>query len=255
MLTGLNKIKILHLHEMESTNCKLSCKGCYLTEDNLEKGNFTKENLFQLIDDKTLLTKALYLNNLNRDINSMLKETDLVLEIQEATSNIFTENVLVTDSLSAIKLDGKLLKSYDFTDVLISPRTEQSMIYSMHKLQSEYGKCSILFTAGVDNPHILTRAITGGINAVELNIKKPYSTSDFMNYQEINTYLMQILPNRNIEYRLNTCLDFVTSNKNCSNPDNGEWEITSILGQNDMYTCAYTSNKCIAKFTEEPNGT
>lgn len=255
MLTGLNKIKILHLHEMESTNCKLSCKGCYLTEDNLEKGNFTKENLFELLDKETLLTKALYLNNLNRDINSMLNETDLVLEIQELTGNIFKENILVTDSISAGKLDGKLLKSYDFTDVLISPRTEQSVIYSIHKLQAEYGKCSILFTAGVDDVHVLTRAITNGINSVELNIKKPYSIADYMKYQEINTYLMQILPDRGIQYRTNTCLEFVTSKKDCSNPENGEWEITSILGQKDMYTCAYTSNKCITKFIEEPNGT
>ena len=251
MKKGLNAISILDLHEMESTDCSLSCKGCYLTKDTLQKGNLDKETFLGLLDENTLLTRAIYLNNLPRDINKMLEDSPLVTEISNLVGRPFTENVLVTDSISALKLDGDILRSNSFTDILISPRSSESLEKSIKKLKGSFGRCSVLFTVGVDSPLLLPKAIQLECTAIELNIVKPYTLANFYEYEQMSSYLVQICPPKNIEFRRNTCLDFVTDKKDCSNPENGEWEITTILGRSDFYSCAYTSNNCIAKIIKE----
>lgn len=236
---------------MESTDCSLSCKGCYLTKGKLQEGKLNKETFLDLLDKDTLLTKALYLNNLPRDINGMLEDSLLVTEITNLVGKPFTENVLVTDSISALKLNANKLSSNLFTDVLISPRSQDSLEKSIKKLKDSFGKCSVLFTVGIDSPLLLPKAIQFGCTAVELNIIKPYTLTNFYEYEQISSYLVPICSSKNIDFRRNTCLDFVTQKKDCSNPSNGEWEITTILGRNDFYSCAYTSNSCIAKATKE----
>jgi hypothetical protein len=236
---------------MESTDCSLSCRGCYLTKQKLERGSLKKETFLSLLTKETVLTRAVYLNNLPRDINEMLRDSELCVKISNLVGRPFTENVLVTDSISALRLSGNALRNNCFTDVLISPRTTDSLEKSIPKLKDSFGKCSVLYTVGIDNPMLLPKAIQLGCTAVELNIVKPYTIGNFYEFEQISSYLMQICASKGIDFRRNTCLDFVTQKKNCSNPENGEWEVTTILGRDDFYSCAYTSNKCIARVSKE----
>ncbi len=248
----MNKIKVLHLHEMESQKCKLSCSGCYLTSSELEKGNMDRDTLFSILTKDTYLTKTLYLNNLERNINTRINESQLVMDIQNHCQNIFSESKLVTDSISATKLDGEKVRNYSYTDLLISPRNESSIEKSIPTLIESYGKVSILFTVGLDTPALLTKAIKLGVSAVELNIRKPFTSEDIVIYYQLMSYINQIsrVSQKELTLRMNTCIDFVNSKKNCANPEDGEWEITTILDSNDFYSCAYTTNKCIAHTKE-----
>lgn len=250
----MQKAKYIHLNEMENTQCNLACKGCYLTQGELKQGNLTEKDILSLIAPGTVLTRAYYLNSLDRDPNTKLDKTPLNLAMEELADAIFSENILVTDSLTAKRLDKSKLIRKGFNQVTFSPRSMSSALETLEHFKDWNNgvRLSVIFTVGLDNPQILKELIKNGIRKIELNIAKPYSTQVFLEYQGYKSLIGMIAIERDITLLEDSCLDFVSEGKNCTNPDNQEWEITIIENGSYGYSCSYTTNNCIAK--EEMNG-
>lgn len=240
----------IHLNEMEASKCNLRCTGCYLTQVELEPGNMTKQQLLDIVGPETVLTRAYYLNYLvSRDPNTKLGKTDIVKALEEKADSIFSENILVTDSFTARDLDKSKMIRNGFNQLTFSPRSHSTAFQAMdHFADWNNGtRLSVIFTVGIDNPSVLVDLIKRGIKKVELNIAKPYSMETFMTYQSLKSLLGTISMERDINLLEDSCLDFVAAKKNCSNPADGEWEVTFLEDSGIGYSCSYTTNKCIAK--------
>lgn len=246
----MNQATYIHLNEMESTKCGLSCKGCYLTQSSLEPGTMPIEKLLHIVNPGTVLTRAYYLNYLpDRDPNTKLGKTSLVRQLEEKADAIFAENIMVTDSLTAKSLDKSRLIRNGFNQVTFSPRSHSSALETLNHFRdwNNGTRLSVIFTAGIDNQAILRDLILAGIKKIELNIAKPYSMKTFAEYQGLKLALLVIAAERGITLLEDSCLDFVASKKNCHNPQDNEWEITVLENSSMAYSCSYTTNTCIAK--------
>lgn len=246
----MSQAAYIHLNEMESTKCGLSCKGCYLTQSNLETGTMPVEKILELVKPGTVLTRAYYLNYLpDRDPNKKLGKTALVRKLEEKADAIFSENIMVTDSLTAKTLDKSRLIRNGFNQVTFSPRSHSSALEALEHFKdwNNGTRLSVIFTAGIDSQTTLKDLIVAGIKKIELNIAKPYTIKTFMEYQGLKHALLVIAAERGITLLEDSCLDFVASKKNCHNPEDNEWEITVLEDSSTAYSCSYTTNTCIAK--------
>lgn len=245
----MNLLKIIHLHEMESNECNLSCRGCYLNkpqeapENNIDK-------LLPLVNQDTILTRAKYLNNLRRDPSSALGLSRLGKLLSNKLNKQFEENILVTDSITLCALTEETLFASSYEKVAFSPRTLLSsldVLQRFSKLNFQQ-KLSCLFTVGIDSPKVLAELLRNGLRKVELNIAKPYSSETMFAYFSLEVYLTKYFADRkNGMLYSDSCINFKRNNKNCSDPQDGEIEITVIGDSVSYYSCAYSSNRCIVK--------
>lgn len=244
----MNKAAYIHLNEMESTACKLACKNCYLTQKKLDKPEMSIGKVFELIGPDTVLTRAYYLNNLDRDPNTKLNKTMLTSAMEEHADKLFSENILVTDSITAQKLDKSKMIRCGFNQLTFSPRTEASALATLEHFKdwNNGTRLSVIHTVGLDNPKFLYEVVLAGIQKIELNISKPYSTETYLDYMKLESILRSLGEKKSLTIYGDSCLEFVSQGKDCKNPEDREWEITTIEDSNEFYSCSYTTNECIA---------
>jgi hypothetical protein len=244
----MNPATYIHLNEMESTACNLACKNCYLTQGEIDIPEMTIEQLLELLDKNTVLTRAYYLNNLERDPNSKLAMTNLMTTMEIQAGSLFSENILVTDSLTAQRLDKDKLTENKFNQLTFSPRSEASALATLAKFRdwNDGTKLSVIHTVGLDSPKTLYELVLDGIKKIELNISKPYSTETYMDYMKLESILRALGEKKGLTIYGDSCLEFVANGKDCKNPEDREWEVTTIENSGKFYSCSYTSNKCVA---------
>lgn len=236
----MGNIDSIQLHEMESPDCNLSCSGCYL-KGYMGGPHMNIHNLLSIIEGKALISvySAFYMNNLDRDPNKATGKSRL-LKLLENKGCMLQKRTLVTDSVTATDLTKKNVFKH-FDELVFSPRNKNSV----ETILSHYKKkpIRILFTVGVDNIDLLHFALENGLKRVEINTRKPVSTTVYLNYQS----LISTLRKKDITLIEDGCIEYVSKGRDCHEPKDGILELTTYIDSNEFYTCAYPSNKCIAK--------
>jgi hypothetical protein len=244
-MTG--EIKAVKLHVMETTECALSCAGCYL-KGPLDKGYSLEEIIERFKINPTSISEinsAFYLNNLNRDPQrSVRKYQEVCAKFSQTITNSGSDDylltwgsLLVTDSISAAQLDqGSALILAEFDELWASCRNLSSV---KHLLNSQMHKWSFLFTVGTDADAILAFLYDIPESEVELNLRKPYSFSEYLRYQNYITIGSQLKG----DIRTDNCMRYKQQGRDCSKPTDFI-ELTRFLDADEYYLCAYPSHSC-----------
>lgn len=238
-------ISALKLHIMESTECTLQCPGCYLKND-IEKG-YQEETIFEKYFKARALDEigsAFYLNNLDRNPDEVVKKYEAKLDTFRPflAEGRHIKKLLVTDSISASKHDvnkASFLNTFD--ELWASCRTLSSV---KHLINSQDYEWNFLFTVGTDAEAILAFLYDIPEAKVELNIRKPYSFSDLLKYQNYQQIGMKLKAKEKIAF--DNCMRYKLQKRNCAEPQ-GFVELTTFLDTPIYYTCAYSTNTCNCK--------
>lgn len=244
---AIRKYSILQVHEMETVDCDLSCSGCYL-KSGMGDPHMDMEAFLDKVEPNPEVYYSFYLNNLKRDTKEALERSPLygTLMGEDIGGKRMKAN-LVTDSLTANSLDFNFVSEH-FDELVFSPRSKGSLLKLLEKLGENPIPSRILYTLDVDNLDLLHDAISHGVKRVEVNNKKPIEMATYLKYNS----LMNTLRELDLESVTGDgCMQYVSSGRNCHDPEDDVLEVTTFKEQSKLdyrfYSCAYPSNKCIAK--------
>lgn len=225
--------KVLKLHEMETSSCGLSCTDCYLKNSN--QSNDKLDYHLQQLAPECKVYAALYLNYLKRDVNEALKESKLLLSL----GNKIQKRILVIDSLSAKQLRINALHQNQIREIGISIKNS-TLDFTIDKFEDI--EVNLIYTVGIDPIEYISQAIRAGITNIELNIRKPASSKDMVNYISLQNQLSEY---KELTIIGDPCVIYVGENKVCSDVSGDTLEITTFLNSKSAYTCMYPTDTCI----------
>lgn len=244
--------KYLLLHEMETAECDLGCKGCYLTAGK-EQAHLSERALMKSIAISSYpmpieVHTVFYLNNLERDPHETLMPSRLLKKIKMHGGKIKSRR-LITDSMTMAKWHSVIL-TFNYDEFIISPRNQSSFKEVEEIMASSGKKYRWIYTIGIDSPVNLEPILESQSTAVEVNIKKPWSAEDYLNYKQLGAAIIQTGDDGARQINGSACTDYVARGRNCHKPDDESLEITTFKDHNEFYTCAYPTHKCIARMEE-----
>lgn len=237
--------KSLFIHEMESPECALSCKGCYL-KNPMGRPNMTFTQLADAVSPDTELNTALYLNNIPRDPAVHFSKSKLIQHLCVDVDMKLNRRALVTDSITISSMDPEyhISNLECFTEIVVSPRSKSSLETADQLLREYSGLKRLLYTVTVDRIELLKQAIEEcSFDHIEVNKAKPVDTASHFLYQ---TVMHELSKRTDIVLTGDACQKYVSEGRDCHDPEDSHLEVTTFKDSFAFYTCAYPSDKCIA---------
>lgn len=244
------RYRYLLLHEMETADCNLGCRGCYLKADK-DKPHLSERALMRSIAISSFpqpieVHTVFYLNNLTRDPHETLMPSNLLRKIKKHGGAIKSRR-LITDSMTMAAWHETIL-TFNYDEFIISPRNKHSF-QEVEAIMSKSGKnYRWIYTIGVDSPVTIEPILESQSSAVEINIKKPWSIEDYVNYSQLTGALVPGGTTQKING--SACTNYVAKGRNCHRPEDESLEVTTFKDEEAFYTCAYPTRECIARNEE-----